>query len=139
MLLFEGENGPLEALQFLEKKAGAGVWSMDFSTRKMAWSDGFFDLLGLQPGSVEPSYTVIVELMHPDDRRPAGHCGRPRHPPLAARPPRPLCPGPGRRDRRHSRHSRHSGETPDHGLCAGGPRRFVNRGGGPTVVPCPPP
>jgi PAS domain S-box-containing protein len=76
MLLFEGENGPLEALQFLEKKAGAGVWSMDFSTRKMAWSDGFFDLLGLQPGSVEPSYTVIVELMHPDDRRPAGEFDR---------------------------------------------------------------
>src|SRR5262245_50131411 len=76
MLLFEGDAGPVETLQFLEKKAGAGIWSMDFSTRRMAWSDGFFDLLGLQPRSVEPSYAAIVELMHPDDRRPAGEFDR---------------------------------------------------------------
>lgn len=76
MLLFEGESGAIEMLQFLEKKAGAGIWSMDFSTRKMTWSDGFYDLLGLQPGSVEPSYAAIVELMHPDDRRPAGEFDR---------------------------------------------------------------
>lgn len=76
MLLFEGDTGPLETIQFLEKKAGAGFWSMDFTTRKMAWSDGFYELLGLQPGSVEPSYAAIVDLMHPDDRRPAGEFDR---------------------------------------------------------------
>ncbi len=76
MLLFEGEAGPVETLRFLEKKVGSGIWSMDFTTRKMAWSDGFFYLLGLQPGSVEPSYAAIVELMHPDDRRPAGEFDR---------------------------------------------------------------
>jgi PAS domain S-box-containing protein len=76
MLLFEGQTGLLETLRFLEKKIGAGIWSMDFTTRTMAWSDGFYDLLGLQPSSVEPSYSVIVELMHPDDRRPAGEFDR---------------------------------------------------------------
>ncbi len=50
MLLLEGEAGPLETLQFLEEKASAGIWSLDFATRKMAWSDGFFALLGLQTG-----------------------------------------------------------------------------------------
>jgi PAS domain S-box-containing protein len=76
MVLLEGEAGPLETLKFLEEKASAGIWSLDFATRKMAWSDGFYALLGLKPGSVEPSYPAIVELMHPDDRRPAGEFDR---------------------------------------------------------------
>ena len=76
MQLLEGESGPLETLRYLEEKAGAGIWSLDFASRKMAWSDGFFVLLGLKPGSVEPSYAAIVELMHPDDRRPAGEFDR---------------------------------------------------------------
>ncbi|MET0277793.1 MAG: PAS domain-containing protein [Pseudorhodoplanes sp.] len=49
---------------------------MDFATRKMTWSDGFYELLGLAPGSVEPSYAAVVDLMHPDDRRPAGEFDR---------------------------------------------------------------
>jgi PAS domain S-box-containing protein len=70
------EAGPEETLSFLEKKTNAGVWSLDFATRKMAWSDGFYALLGLAPGSVEPSYEAVVQLMHPDDRRPAGEFDR---------------------------------------------------------------
>lgn len=76
MQMFEGEVGFLKTLHFLERKIGGGLWSMDFSTRKMEWSNGFYELLGLEPGSVEPSYTKIVELMHPDDRRPAGEFDR---------------------------------------------------------------
>lgn len=76
VLTFEGESGAQETLSFLEKKSNAGVWSLDFATRRMAWSDGFYELLGVTPGSVEPSYAAIVELMHPDDRRPAGEFDR---------------------------------------------------------------
>lgn len=76
MVLTFDESGAQETLSFLEKKSNAGVWSLDFSTRKMTWSDGFYELLGLAPGSVEPSYEVIVQLMHPDDRRPAGEFDR---------------------------------------------------------------
>jgi PAS domain S-box-containing protein len=76
MVLMLDQAGAQETLSFLEKKGGAGVWSLDFTTRKMAWSDGFYDLLGLAPGSVEPSYEAIVQLMHPDDRRPAGEFDR---------------------------------------------------------------
>jgi PAS domain S-box-containing protein len=68
--------GAQETLSFLEKKSHAGVWSVDFATGKMSWSDGFYELLGLQPGSIEPSYEAIVELMHPDDRRPSGEFDR---------------------------------------------------------------
>jgi PAS domain S-box-containing protein len=76
MVLTFDETGGQETLSFLEKKSNAGVWSLDFATNKMTWSPGFYELLGLTPGSVEPSYEAIVQLMHPDDRRPAGEFDR---------------------------------------------------------------
>jgi PAS domain S-box-containing protein len=76
MVLTLDPSGAQETLNFLEKKSSAGVWSLDFATGKMAWSDGFYRLLGLAPGEVEPSYEAIVRLMHPDDRRPAGEFDR---------------------------------------------------------------
>lgn len=76
MVLTFDQAGAQETLSFVEKKCNAGVWSLDFTTRKMAWSEGFYELLGLDPGSVEPSYEAIVQLMHPDDRRPSGEFDR---------------------------------------------------------------
>ncbi|HWV43671.1 PAS domain-containing protein [Pseudorhodoplanes sp.] len=76
MVLTVNGSGIQETFRFLEAKTNSGVWSLDFATRKMMWSDGFYALLGLEPGSVEPSYETIVELMHPDDRRPAGEFDR---------------------------------------------------------------
>lgn len=76
MVLRFDDFGAQETLSFLEKKSHAGVWSVDFTTGKMSWSDGFYELLGLQPGSIEPTYEAIVELMHPDDRRPSGEFDR---------------------------------------------------------------
>ncbi len=76
MVLRFDDFGAQETLSFLEKKSHAGVWSVDFATGKMSWSDGFYELLGLKPGSIEPTYEAIVELMHPDDRRPSGEFDR---------------------------------------------------------------
>ena len=76
MVLRLDDSGAQETLSFLEKKSNAGVWSLDFDTGTMTWSDGFYDLLGLEPGAVAPSYETIVELMHPDDRRPSGEFDR---------------------------------------------------------------
>jgi PAS domain S-box-containing protein len=76
MVLTFDQAGAQETLSFIEKKCNAGVWSLDFTTRKMAWSEGFYELLGLSPGSVEPSYEAIVQLVHPDDRRSAGEFDR---------------------------------------------------------------
>lgn len=76
MLPFDGEAGAEEGLRFLEKKAGAGLWCLELGNRTMAWSDGLYTLLGFEPRSVEPSYATIVDLMHPDDRRPAGEFDR---------------------------------------------------------------
>jgi PAS domain S-box-containing protein len=38
----------------------------------MEWSSGLFRLLGLEPGSVEPSYALLETMVHPDDVRPPG-------------------------------------------------------------------
>lgn len=76
MQLFEGEAGADKTLHFLEEKACAGLWSVDLATRKMTWSDGLYELLGLKPGAVDPSYAAIAALMHPDDRRSSGEFDR---------------------------------------------------------------
>lgn len=76
MVLTFDQAGAQETLSFVEKKCNAGVWSLNFTTRTMAWSEGFYELLGLDPTSVEPSYEKIVQLMHPDDRRSAGEFDR---------------------------------------------------------------
>lgn len=72
LVLFEGESGPSDTLRFIEEKGGAGLWSWDVRTNSMDWSPGFYTLLGLQPGTVEPSYQEVYARTHPEDRRPPG-------------------------------------------------------------------
>ncbi len=76
MVLTFDNAGAQETLSFLEKKCNAGIWSLDFATQKTTWSDGFYELMGLAPGSIEPSYEAIVQLMHPEDRRSSGEFDR---------------------------------------------------------------
>jgi PAS domain S-box-containing protein len=70
--LFSGENGRRDTLSFVEEKAAVGLWFWDLKTKKMEWSSGFFHLLGLEPGGVEPSYMLLEAMVHPDDVRPPG-------------------------------------------------------------------
>jgi len=60
---------PSEILRFFEEKFGTGVWRCD-AEGHMQWSLGFYDLLGLDPDAVAPSYAEIERRIHPDDRRP---------------------------------------------------------------------
>ncbi len=46
----------------------AGVWEVDLATNKAYWSDENFRVLGLEPGSVEPSLDAFLALMHPEDQ-----------------------------------------------------------------------
>jgi PAS domain S-box-containing protein len=57
----------LELLPFLEEKGRLGIWSWDLKTQSMEWSEGFFRLLGLEPGSVEPSYTLLQSASTPNN------------------------------------------------------------------------
>lgn len=72
LVLFEGESGTSETLRFIEEKGGAGLWSWDIKAKTMDWSPGFYALLGLEQGKVEPSYAEIYARTHPEDRRPPG-------------------------------------------------------------------
>ncbi|MBV8769617.1 MAG: PAS domain-containing protein, partial [Hyphomicrobiales bacterium] len=80
LVLFGGENGTLDTLQFVEEKLGIGLsdldidprtgdWSRGLYSRPMQWSTGVYRLLGLEPRSVEPSYSLLDSLVHPDDRQ----------------------------------------------------------------------
>lgn len=68
LLLFDGDQGAINTLRFVEEKIGVGLWSLDIETDRMEWSSGFYALLGLDPGSVEPSLSLFRSMMHPEDR-----------------------------------------------------------------------
>lgn len=76
LALFEGPTGPSDTLKFIEEKGLAGIWSWDLKTQTMIWSDGFYALLGLKPGSIVPSYAAFRAMTHPEDRRPEGEFER---------------------------------------------------------------
>lgn len=58
-----------DILVFVEEKIGAGVWRCD-AMGQMAWSRGFYSLLGLDPRRIAPSFPEIERRIHPEDRRP---------------------------------------------------------------------
>lgn len=58
----------LERLRLTLRAANAGSWEWDLLTGEAIWSDEFFGLLGLVPGSVEPSYEAWLQIVHPADR-----------------------------------------------------------------------
>jgi PAS domain S-box-containing protein len=45
------------------------VWDWDIETGKAWWSSSYYELLGYEPGEVEPSFGTFVDgLVYPDDR-----------------------------------------------------------------------
>ncbi len=47
-----------------------GIWDWpDTSQDDMWWSQSCYELLGYQPGEIEPRYSHWQRMMHPDDRR----------------------------------------------------------------------
>lgn len=48
--------------------AKAGAWNWELATNRLYWSDEYYRVFGLEPGSVEPSYENGFSRLHPDDR-----------------------------------------------------------------------
>ncbi len=46
----------------------AGSWEWIPSTGELIWSDNYFRLLGLEPGSITPSLGFVLAYTHPKDR-----------------------------------------------------------------------
>ena len=52
-----------------ERLSHTGCWAWNVATRTSYWSDEHFRILGLEPGSVTPSYeTFFATCVHPEDR-----------------------------------------------------------------------
>src|SRR4051812_6275954 len=54
-------------LRLIEDYGLTGHWSWAFEANIQTWSLGFYRLLGLEPGSVRPSYDLFRDRVHPDD------------------------------------------------------------------------
>jgi PAS domain S-box-containing protein len=55
-------------LGLVEELAQAGSWSTDLETGIDRWSGGMYRILGIEPGSVTPSFQTFSQFVHPDDR-----------------------------------------------------------------------
>ena len=65
------ESKLLESQRRLEEAqriARLASWSWDPQTKKVWWSDAIYELFGLLPGQVEPSFEAFLDLLHPEDR-----------------------------------------------------------------------
>jgi PAS domain S-box-containing protein len=76
LVLFEGGNGIHETFRHVEKLLGCGCWTWDLQADSMEWSSGFYDLLGVERGSMAGSMAALKQLIHPDDRPPQAEIDR---------------------------------------------------------------
>ncbi len=55
-------------LREAQRIARLGSWSWEPPTNRVWWSDAEFELFGLSPMAVQPSFEAFLSLLHPDDR-----------------------------------------------------------------------
>ncbi|MCB9896655.1 MAG: response regulator [Planctomycetes bacterium] len=51
-----------------QRAAGIGSWEWDLLSGEAWWSDAFYRVLGVEPGTLAPGYTAFLDLVHDDDR-----------------------------------------------------------------------
>lgn len=51
-----------------EKLAHFGSWYYDIPTDTYRWSDETFRIFGYEPGEIMPTYALLLQHIHPDDR-----------------------------------------------------------------------
>jgi PAS domain S-box-containing protein len=56
-----------EVLQIALRANGMGLWVWDMQDDRIHWSEEVYQLVGLEPGSVQPSFETWLQLIHPDD------------------------------------------------------------------------
>ncbi|MDO9710689.1 ATP-binding protein [Paracraurococcus lichenis] len=57
-----------ERLRLAQRYAGAGTWDWDIPGGRLSWSREYFDLCGLDPETVEPSYEAWIASVALQDR-----------------------------------------------------------------------
>ncbi|MEG3618076.1 ATP-binding protein [Magnetovibrio sp. PR-2] len=54
-------------LKAAQQIAHLGSWSHNFKTGVSLWSDEYYRILGLEPGSLAPSFNAFYDSVHPED------------------------------------------------------------------------
>ena len=72
------QGGTEETFGVIERELRCGFWSLNLRATEMHWSRGYFDLLGIEPGKVSPSFAAILQVTHPLRSRITGG-GRAHH------------------------------------------------------------
>ncbi len=49
--------------------AHIGNWDWNIITNELMWSDEVYRIFGLEPQSLDASYSIFLEMVHPDDRQ----------------------------------------------------------------------
>ncbi len=55
-------------LKRTESMVNVGSWRYDLRSNTLYWSDEVFRIFGLEPGSIQPSYELFLQAVHPEDR-----------------------------------------------------------------------
>ncbi|WP_368051779.1 ATP-binding protein [Lutibacter sp.] len=58
----------IQMLNEAQRLVKIGNWEWNIPTNEIKWSDTMFELLGYKPGSVEPSYELALNHVHPNDK-----------------------------------------------------------------------
>jgi len=76
ILLKERENLQNKKIEESEKKlimsqkiAHMGYWDLDFKNNKLFWSDEIYNIFNIKAKSMEPSYELFLDLIHPGDKQ----------------------------------------------------------------------
>lgn len=63
-----------EQLRFAQKLAKIGSWSFNIITNKIKWSEGLYEIYGLNKEQyAQPSFEDYFQLIHPDDQEMISH------------------------------------------------------------------
>ncbi len=56
-----------ERFELAARATNDGLWDWNIVTGELYWSDRSFELLGLEPHAMTPTYATWISLVHPDD------------------------------------------------------------------------
>ncbi|MBU7587182.1 MAG: PAS domain S-box protein [Nostoc sp. TH1S01] len=57
-----------QRLRLAQRAGKIGTWEWNLRTGEVSWSEGIWDILGLEIGTEEPGFRPWVDFIHPDDR-----------------------------------------------------------------------
>lgn len=58
----------IEMMEKSEELSNMGTWRLDLKTQKSVWSNGLYQIFGIAPNSIIPSFEKRLEIAHPEDR-----------------------------------------------------------------------